>query len=239
MEKNMIDKQLLKTSAEKNGITLSDEALSRFEVYAKELVEYNEKVNLTAITDSYGITVKHFLDCVIPLSFMGDTKGKTLIDIGAGAGFPSLPMKIASDLQVTMLDSLNKRITFLNYVSEKIGVKITAHHLRAEEGGQKPYLREQFDFATARAVASLSSLCEYCLPFVKVGGYFVALKGFDVEEELKGAENALKILGGEVEAVHKYDLDSENRRSVVMIKKVRPTPPKYPRPSAKIAKSPL
>jgi 16S rRNA (guanine(527)-N(7))-methyltransferase RsmG len=235
----MIDKQLLKNLAEKNGITLTDEALSRFETYATELVEYNQKVNLTAITDPYGIAVKHFLDCIIPLTFMGNVTGKTLIDVGAGAGFPSLPMKIASDIDVTMLDSLNKRVTFLNYVSEKIGVKITAHHLRAEEGGQKPYLREKFDFATARAVASLSSLCEYCLPFVKVGGYFVALKGFEVEDEIKSAENALKTLGGEIEKVYKYDLDEENKRSVVMIKKVRPTPPKYPRPSAKIAKSPL
>lgn len=235
----MIDKQLLKNLAEKNGVILTDGQLNCFEIYANELVEYNQKVNLTAITDPYGITVKHFLDCVIPLTFMGNTANKTLIDVGAGAGFPSLPMKIASDLDVTMLDSLNKRITFLNYVSEKIGVKITAHHLRAEEGGQKPYLREKFDYATARAVASLASLCEYCLPFVKVGGYFVALKGYEVEEELKSAENALKILGGEVEKVYKYDLDEENRRSVVMIKKVRPTPPKYPRPSAKMSKSPL
>lgn len=235
----MIDKQLLKAAAEKNGITLSQRQLDQFEIYANELVQYNEKVNLTAITDPYGVAIKHFLDCVIPLEFMGDTASKTLIDVGAGAGFPSLPLKIASELDVTCLDSLNKRIVFLDYVSEKIGVKITAHHLRAEEGGQKPYLREKFDFATARAVASLSSLCEYCLPFVKVGGSFVALKGFDVEEELKSAENALKILGGEVMAVHKYDLDSENKRSVVIIKKVRQTPPKYPRPSAKMSKSPL
>lgn len=235
----MIDKQLLKNLADKNGITLTDEQLNRFETYATELVEYNQKVNLTAITDPYGVAVKHFLDCVIPLTFMGNVTGKTLIDVGAGAGFPSLPMKIASDIDVTMLDSLNKRVTFLNYVSEKIGVKITAHHLRAEEGGQKPYLREKFDFAAARAVASLSSLCEYCLPFVKVGGYFVALKGFEVEDEIKSAENALKTLGGEIEKVYKYDLDEENKRSVVMIKKVRPTPPKYPRPSAKMAKSPL
>lgn len=235
----MIDKQLLKVAAEKNGITLSDRQLDQFEIYANELVDYNEKVNLTAITDPYGVAIKHFLDCVIPLKFMGDTANKTLIDVGAGAGFPSLPLKIASELDVTCLDSLNKRIVFLDYVSEKIGIKITAHHLRAEEGGQKPYLREKFDFATARAVASLSSLCEYCLPFVKLGGSFVALKGFDVEDELKNAENALKILGGEVVAVHKYDLDEENKRSVVIIKKVRQTPPKYPRPSAKMSKSPL
>lgn len=235
----MIDKNLLRTKAQEHSITLSDKALEQFCTYASELVEYNEKVNLTAITDPLGIAVKHFLDCMIPLKFMGDTKGKTLIDVGAGAGFPSIVMKIASDLDVTSLDSLNKRIVFLDYVSEKIGVKIKTHHLRAEEGGQKPHLREKFDFATARAVSSLSTLCEYCLPFVKVGGYFVALKGFEVEEELKTAQNAVKILGGEVENVFKYDLDEENKRSVVLIKKVRPTPPKYPRNSAKMSKSPL
>lgn len=235
----MIDKNLLKTKAQDHSIELSDEALDRFYTYSSELVEYNEKVNLTAITDPYGVCVKHFLDCIIPLKFFPDTKDKTLIDVGAGAGFPSLPMKIASELDVTCLDSLNKRIVFLDYVSEKIGVKIKTHHLRAEEGGQKPHLREKFDYATARAVSSLSTLCEYCLPFVKVGGYFVALKGFEVEEEIKGAKNALNLLGGEIENVFKYDLDEENKRSVVLIKKVRPTPPKYPRNSAKMSKSPL
>ncbi len=235
----MINKSFLKSVAQNHQIELSDKALEQFCVYADELVQYNEKVNLTAITDPHGIALKHFADCVIPLKFMGGTKGKTLIDVGAGAGFPSLPMKIASELEVTCLDSLNKRIVFLDYVSEKIGIKIKTYHLRAEEGGQKKELREKFDFATARAVASLSSLCEYCLPFVKVGGYFVALKGFEVEEELKNAENAVKILGGEVERVEKYDLDEENRRSVILIKKVRQTPPKYPRPSAKMSKSPL
>ncbi len=235
----MIDKELLKTASQSHSLELSDKQLQQFEIYSDELVEYNEKVNLTAITDPYGVAIKHFLDCIIPLKFMGDTSSKTLIDVGAGAGFPSLPMKIASELEVTCLDSLNKRVVFLDYVAEKIGVKIKTHHLRAEEGGQKKELREKFDFATARAVASLTALCEYCLPFVKVGGYFVALKGFDVEEELKNAENALKILGGEVERVEKYDLDEENKRSVVLIKKVRQTPSKYPRPSAKMAKSPL
>ncbi len=235
----MIDKNLLKTASQSHSLPLSDKALEQFEIYANELVDYNGKVNLTAITDTYGVTVKHFLDSIIPLKFMGDTAHKTLIDVGAGAGFPSLPMKIASELDVTCLDSLNKRVVFLNYVSEKIGIKINAIHSRAEEGGQKKELREKFDFATARAVSSLSSLCEYCLPFVKIGGYFVALKGYEVEEELKTAENAIKILGGEVERVEKYDLDEENKRSVVLIKKVRQTPPKYPRPSAKMSKSPL
>ena len=155
-----------------------------------------------------------------------------MIDVGTGAGFPSVPVKIARpDVDLTLLDSLNKRVTFLQALSQALGQENTAIHFRAEEAGRKPEYRERFDIATV--------LADYCLPFVNVGGLFIALKVYDCEEEVAGAQKAIQLLGGKLEKVDRYVLPKENKRSVVVIQKISQTPAKYPRPSAKIAKSPL
>ncbi|NMA65672.1 MAG: 16S rRNA (guanine(527)-N(7))-methyltransferase RsmG [Clostridiaceae bacterium] len=232
---------LLKNEAKKYNIELSEEKQNKFSMYADLLVKWNEKINLTAITDEEGITIKHFLDSLSIFSAMPENI-KTVIDVGTGAGFPGIPMKIADDdLKVTLLDSLAKRVNFLNEVCDALSLKnIRAFHGRAEDFGADKNYREQFDIATARAVAALPVLLEYCLPFVKVGGYFIAMKGPDVDEELKESKKALIVLGGEIIDVKKFMLyNSDNERCIVMIKKYRHTPPKYPRKSGKPTKSPI
>lgn len=232
---------LLKNEALKYNIELSDEKLNKFSLYAKLLVEWNEKINLTAITDEEGITIKHFLDSLSVFQVIPDD-AKTVIDVGTGAGFPGIPMKIADEnLKVTLLDSLAKRVNFLNDVISTLSLKgIEAFHGRAEDYGIKKDFREQFDLAIARAVAALPVLLEYCLPFVKVGGTFIAMKGPDIEEELKESEKALSVLGGEIVNVKEFMLfNSDNKRCIVMIKKYRHTPSAYPRKSGKPTKSPI
>ena len=234
-----MNKELFLRTCAAFGVTPDARAVERFLIYAAFLREYNEKVNLTAITDPDGIAVKHFADSVIP--FAGMEKGLSVIDVGTGAGFPSVPWKIMDPtLKLTLLDSLNKRIVFLHQLCEKLGFDdVTFVHARAEEAAQKPQFREKFDVATARAVAALPELTEYCLPFVKVGGRFVALKGFDCEDEVARAAHALELLGGKIGEVRKLKLDETAERSVIMIQKISHTPTKYPRPSAKMAKQPL
>ncbi|HIZ56484.1 MAG TPA: 16S rRNA (guanine(527)-N(7))-methyltransferase RsmG [Firmicutes bacterium] len=241
----MIDKKFLQEQAAKQGFSISDAMAADFDQYAELLIDWNTRMNLTAITDPVGIVIKHFMDSLLLLdalqknacSFPAAAK---LIDVGAGAGFPSVPVRLyRPDLQITQLDSLQKRVVFLQAVSDQLGLSAQVLHMRAEEGGKHPDLREKFDLATARAVANLRELSEYCLPFVKPGGYFVALKGYDVEEELAQAEAAIRILGGQVQSVSKYTLSSEARRSIVILQKISQTPPKYPRIPAKIAKNPL
>ena len=231
-------KAKLKTLFEGQNLALSDEQLDKFSLYAKMLVEWNEKINLTAITDDDGIAEKHFLDSVLPLTKADVPRGTTLIDVGTGAGFPAIPMKIfRSDIEITLLDSLNKRINFLSEVSETLGLSAKCVHSRAEDGGKNSMLREKFDIATARAVAPLPVLCEYCLPFVKVGGKFLALKG--PNESAASAENAVKILGGKICSTWNYSLPSGDMRQLIVIEKINPTPQKYPRDAGKIKKSPL
>lgn len=233
--------QLLKNSAEKFGINLTSEQLDQFKKYMELLLEYNGKINLTAITDKNEILIKHFLDSITLLCAEKAGAGMSVIDIGAGAGFPSLPLKIVRpDLKITMMDSLNKRINFLNCVISALGLtEIEAVHQRAEEGGRGK-MREAFDIAAARAVADLAVLSEYALPFVKVGGYFIAMKGTAPEEEINGAKAAIKTLGGKIENVMDIHIDEGGlNHTLVVIKKLEKTPSKYPRKAGKPAKEPI
>lgn len=225
---------------QQQNITPTDEMLSRFGKFSALLREWNEKINLTAITDPKEIELKHFIDSLTILQ-TGKIQG-SLIDIGCGAGFPSFPIKIACpDVEVTLLDSLNKRVLFQNEVISSLGLeKVHTIHARGEEGGQNPALREQFDVASARAVASLPSLIELCVPFVKPGGYFIAMKGSSVEEELESSKKALRELRAEIETIHSFSLPySEDKRNIVVIKKLDSTPKKYPRNAPKPIKQPL
>ncbi len=219
------------------GLTVTDEMYERFSKYSEKLVLWNEKVNLTAITDPEGITVKHFLDSLLIFKYADIPLNSSVIDIGSGAGFPGIPMKIfRSDLDITLLDSLNKRINFLLDVSRETNLSVKCIHLRAEDGGKKSEFREKFDFSVARAVAAMPVLCEYTLPFVKVGGEFIALKGQN--ENINDAYNAVKILGGEISDIVKYELNGE-KRTICKVRKISQTPPKYPRNSAHILKKKL
>ena len=220
-------------------LPLNEDIESKFKKYAEMLVETNKKFNLTAITEPDDIYIKHFADSISCQEFINP--GSRVIDVGTGAGFPGVVLKIARpDIKLTLLDSLNKRLTFLDTVLNDIGLDSELVHSRAEEGGKNKLYREKFDIAVSRAVARLNVLCEYCLPYVKVGGLFVAMKGPNADEELDGAENALKLLGGKVEKVHKFNLPcDEGERTIIVIKKVKPTPKQYPRISGKIKSQPL
>lgn len=219
---------------------LSDKQENQFEKYMKLLVEWNKKVNLTAITEHDDIILKHFVDSLTIEKYINN--GASVIDVGTGAGFPGIPLKIYNEsLDVTLLDSLNKRINFLNEVIKELDLeKIKTIHLRAEDGGKDKMLREKFDVATSRAVANLSTLSEYLLPFVKVGGEAICMKGPNVEDELKDAKKAIKILGGEVEKNEKIVLpNSDIERNIIIIKKVKPTPKSFPRKAGTPSKAPI
>lgn len=220
------------------GMDISPEMYGKFEIYARLLVEWNEKMNLTGITDPRGIALKHFLDSVIPLKFLNVPECAKLIDVGTGAGFPGLPMKIyRPDIKLTLLDSLNKRVNFLFEVCKEAEINAECVHERAEAGGRSEKYREKFDIAAARAVASMPVLAEYCLPYVKVGGVFCALKG--PNEDIKAGESAVKILGGEISEVKEYSLPDGDKRVLAVIGKVSETPDKYPRNSGQISKKAL
>ncbi len=220
-------------------IPLDSAKLQQLSKYADLLCGWNEKINLTAITDPEGIAVKHFADCLYIFKYAEIPFGASVIDVGTGAGFPGIVMKIARpDIKLTLLDSLGKRVNFLNEVIEKLDLKdIVAVHSRAEDGAM--HYRESFDIATARAVANMRVLCEYCLPYVKVGGSFIALKGSAAEIETKDAGNAIKLLGGELQSVKSYSLIDECDRGIVTVKKISQTSTKYPRNPSKISKQPL
>ena len=239
IEKQPFDREFLIKNAKEMGFELTEAQINLFETYYNELIDYNQKVNLTAITDPHGVAVTHFVDSMTLL--LGDIKeGASIADIGAGAGFPSVPAKIfRPDLKITLIDSLNKRITFLNYLSEQLNVEISAMHARAEEAGRQKGLREKFDVVCARGVAKIYLLCEYCLPLLKVGGKLICMKGPDPEEEIKEAKRALNELGSKVSEVKKFSLPDGSGRSLVIIEESSPTNNKYPRQSAKISKSPL
>ena len=220
-----------------SGLELDTVTAEKLCGYADMLIEKNKVMNLTAITDDEGVAIKHFVDSILPLTMVDFPQNASLIDVGAGAGFPSVPMCIyRPDLTPTMLDATNKRVEFLKEVCEKYIKNADCVHKRAEEYKDK---RESFDIATARAVARLNVLSEYCLPFVKVGGMFVALKGKDGADEVADSKKAVEILGGKIEKVISYSLSNGDERTLVVIRKTKPTPPKYPRPSAKISKLPL
>lgn len=222
----------------KNNIKIDKNCAILLKNFNNLLIEGNKVCNLTAILEEDEVIEKHFLDSILPEKFF--SKNSTLIDVGAGAGFPSIPLKIyRPDLNITMLDSLNKRVNFLNNVISSLNLKtICAIHSRAEDLAKKEDFREKFDYATARAVANLQTLCEYCLPFVKIGGYFVVYKSGNYEEELNNAQNAIKILGGKVENAVKYTI-GDNERCVILIKKVTSTNKKYPRAQNKPKTNPL
>ena len=210
--------------------------------YYSLLTEWNEKMNLTAITDEYSVATKHFLDCMAIFDHIEFKEGASVIDVGCGAGFPSAVMAIERpDLKITMLDSLNKRLNFLNCVIEEVPLpNCTTLHARAEEFANKKEYREKYDFAVSRAVANLASLCELCMGYVKVGGYFVALKGPSVTDEIKMAEKAIATLGGELQGVINYSIPTTDLcHNLVVIKKVKPMEKRYPRKSPKPIKEPL
>lgn len=232
---------ILSDCATKAGFPLYDTQLAQFARYAELLLEWNEKMNLTAITEPTEIVTKHFVDSLYGLPYLA--AGDRLIDVGTGAGFPGIPLKIARpDLSLTLLDSLNKRLNFLNAVVSELSLAdAKTVHARAEEGAaKKSPLREQFDVAVSRAVAQLNTLAEYCLPYVKAGGTFLAYKGGDVEEECMNAKNAVKTLGGEIADIVKYTIPTTDiTHSLVVIKKLKPTADIYPRQQGRITKKPL
>ncbi len=232
----MIDKNRMSRLAEQFGIELSETQLNQLSIYAQMLVSTNEKLNLTSITQPQEIEIKHFLDCLLAAecSFLGES----FVDVGSGAGFPGMVVKIfRPQLSVTLMEPTGKRLSFLREVSEAIGVEVSLVKERAEEAARKEW-REAFDSATARAVAALPALCEYCLPLVRKGGHFIAMKT-EPQEQIRQAQKAIAKLGGEVKEVKSYSLPGEIQRSLIVIQKVEHTPPQYPRAGGVIAKRPL
>lgn len=224
-----------------NHIAVTDEQAGQFQTYLELLVEWSQKMNLTAIKEPKDVAVKHFLDSILLLPYIDACEGPvSLIDVGTGAGFPGIPLKIMRPaLKLTLLDSLNKRLTFLKVVTERLGLDAQIVHARAEEGGRQKSLRTQFTFATARAVAPMNLLCEYCLPFIKMGGTFLAMKGPGAGEEVQAAKHAIGVLGCELAGIDSFALPGGDARSVVRITRVKPLDPAYPRHGSKIAKNPL
>lgn len=232
---------LIEGSKELN-IELDEKAVESFKTYKALLKEWNEKINITTITDDVEIDIKHFIDSLTPLTTNLFEGNKKVIDVGTGGGFPGIPLKILKDdLEITLLDSLNKRIKFLNEVIDNLKLnKIEAVHGRAEELSRKKEYREQYHICISRAVASLDTLSEYCLPFVKLGGHFISMKGPDVEDELKLSKNAINTLGGKVAEVEKIKLPSSDiEHSLIIIEKTKQTSTKYPRGGGKPRKKPL
>lgn len=224
------------------GIVISPKQEQMFERYYTLLVEWNEKMNLTAITEKEEVYYKHFYDSLCLVRIVDMDNISTLIDIGTGAGFPGLPLKILfPKVQITLLDSLSKRTKFLNKVIEELQLdNITTIHGRAEDFAKQKDYREQYDICVSRAVANLSTLSEYCLAFVKKEGYFVSYKSIDIDDEMKSAENAIEILGGKIDRIEQfYYQNNEIGRLLVKIKKVEATPLKYPRKSGIPEKKPL
>ena len=219
---------------------LTEDQVENFFKYMNLLLEWNEKINLTAITDVDDIILKHFIDSMTVLKYI--EKDKSIIDVGTGAGFPGIPIAILrEDVKITLLDSLNKRINFLNEVCSELKINnIETIHGRAEEAGQNKQYREKYDIAVSRAVANMTTLSEYLIPFVKVGGICICMKGSEIDHELEQAKFAIKELGGKIEKVEKFNLpDSDIERNIVIIKKIKPTPNRYPRKAGMPSKIPI
>lgn len=234
--------EALNSAIKEYGLELTKDQLRAFNRYYELLVEWNEKINLTAITEPKDVAIKHIVDslsCYKEELFKGDV---SLIDVGTGAGFPGLPLKIfCPTLKLTLLDSLNKRVKFLQLVVDELGLKdVTVIHARSEEAARNKLYREKFDLASARAVARLPIICEYCLPFVKLGGTFIALKGRQYEEEIDEACKAFKTLGGTLTEAMAVKLpEIEDKRAVVYIKKTKKTPAVYPRKAGTPERNPI
>lgn len=224
------------------GINLSPWQLQQYEIYYKTLVEWNEKMNLTAITEKQEVYLKHFYDSLSAAFYFDFHQPLSVCDVGAGAGFPSIPLKISfPHLKVTIVDSLNKRINFLEHLARELKLENTSFvHDRAETFGQKQEHREQYDIVTARAVARMSVLSELCLPLAKVGGSFIAMKAANLAEELNNGKKAISVLGGKVEHIHSFMLPyEESERNILIIKKQKPTLKKYPRKPGVPNKTPI
>lgn len=234
--------QLMKEASLEAGIDFSEHKYNQFIKYMRLLQEWNEKINLTAITEDEEIVKKHFIDCIKAFKSEAIKNANNIIDVGTGAGFPGLPIAIMNpNVQVTLLDSLNKRINFLNLVVEELGLKnVKTIHSRAEDGARNKELREKFDVATSRAVANMAVLSEYCLPYVKVKGYFVALKGPAIEEELKDGQKAINVLGGEFKNIIEVNIEkSDLNHNIVEVKKIKQCPKIYPRKAGTVNKNPI
>ena len=234
-------RETLKEAAETAGYSLSGQQLEQFSQYADLLLETSQSLNLTAITDPDEVAVKHMVDSLLvydPQRF----HNHTIVDVGTGAGFPGLPLKIYDPgMRVTLIDSLQKRLNFLEQVVAKLGLgQVRCVHARAEDAGKDPALREKFDVAVARAVAALPVLAEYCLPLVRVGGVFYAMKGSRYQEEVEAAHHAVEVLGGRITAVRPVRLPGlADQRAIITVEKVRPTPKQYPRKAGTAVKKPL
>ena len=238
----MNKEELLKSGAASIGVELNDNQVAQFIKYYEILVEWNSFMNLTGITEYEEVVQKHFVDSLALCKTIDMKDISNLIDIGTGAGFPGLPLKIAyPHLKVTLLDSLQKRVNYLNEVIFQLGLEeVESIHGRAEDFAKPTMKRESYDVCVSRAVANLASLSEYCLPYVKVGGYFVPYKSGKVDEELEESKKAVFLLGGKIEEEVKFNLpDSDISRSLIKIKKVSATPKKYPRKSGLATKEPI
>ena len=233
--KNKFTKYLLDLNIE-----LSEDKIEKFYKYMNLLIEWNQKINLTAIVEPNEIIVKHFIDSLTIEKYL--QKGQSVIDVGTGAGFPGIPVSIVrDDCNVTLMDSLNKRINFLNEVVKECNISnVECIHSRAEELSHNKNYREKYDVVTSRAVASLNVLLEYMLPFVKVGGYAICMKGSNVEDEISKSSKALEILGGEIVEINTFNLaNTDNGRNIIVVKKIKNTPVKYPRKAGTPAKEPI
>ncbi|KAJ49561.1 16S rRNA (guanine527-N7)-methyltransferase [Clostridium tetanomorphum] len=233
---------LLSSACKDVNIEFDEGKYNRFIKYKDLIKEWNEKINLTAITEDEAIIKKHFIDSIKIYKFSPLKECKKVIDIGTGAGFPGIPMKIVDEnKEFTLLDSLNKRIKFLDEVISQLQINnINTLHGRAEDFSKKDEYREKFDAVVSRAVANIAVLSEFCIPYVKVGGYFVAMKGPSVEEEIKEGKKAIDILGGKIEQIVKVEIEeSDLQHNLVVIKKIKNTPTKYPRKAGAAAKNPI
>ena len=233
-------RELMCSYGKQIDIEFNDKQLKQFYEYMNLLLEWNSKINLTAIIEPEEIILKHFIDSLTINKYIENNK--TVVDVGTGAGFPGIPLKIyRSDLNVTLVDSLNKRINFLNEVISKLDLKkINTVHSRVEDFGKNKEYREKYDYVTARAVANLTTLSEYLIPISKVNGKCICMKGNDIEEEILGSKKAINLLGGEIDKIDYFELpNSDISRNIVIIKKIKNTPNKYPRKAGLPSKEPL
>ena len=237
-----MQREILLPGSAELGVKLDDAQLSQFNRFTDLLLKWNNKFNLTRITEPQEIAVKHYLDSLSILVFMNIPTGSSIIDVGTGAGFPAIPLKIARpDLKITMLDSVRKRLAFLEEAIRELNLSdMRTIHSRAEDAGRDKSQRERYDFVVARAVSRLNVLAELCMPFCRVGGRFAAYKGPDIADEIEEAVKAIRTLGGEIEAVHQFTLPcSDQRRTLVVVRRSSPTPAEYPRKSGIPERSPL
>lgn len=232
-------KNVFVEEAKKINVSVDDDMLNKFYTYMKEIIAWNDKVNVTAITDEKMFIVKHFIDSLTVNRFVEDKTN--IIDIGTGAGFPGIPLKIINpNLKVTLIDSVNKKLNVIRDISEKINLtNLEIIHTRAEDLANNKEYREKYDVATTRAVSNLTTILEYMLPFVKIGGYAVCMKGPNYKEELEVARKAIEVLGGEYQFIEELNVNEELERNIIIIKKIKETPKKYPRGQGKPLKEPI